>query len=164
VNGGGGTTLASLAVGGDGPGFVDVRHGSLLRVLGEARVGVLPGPGFVVVDGTTGAAFTTWQSDGPLLVGTDAEATVDVLSSGRLSAPSLQLGVNPSGVGALTVAGFAGRTPRPSRSRDSSTSAWPASAPSRSRTAPYVPMGSGSHATSTPKVPFASQVGSGSSR
>jgi T5SS/PEP-CTERM-associated repeat protein len=105
VRSGGGATLASLAVGGGGPGFVDVRQGSLLRVLGEARVGVLPGPGFVVVEGTAGDAFTTWQSDGPLLVGTNAEATFDVLSGGRVTAPSLDLGAEVAGNGALTVAG-----------------------------------------------------------
>lgn len=106
VSGGGGATLASLAVGGGGPGLVDVRQGSLLRVTGEARVGVLPGPGFAVVDGVAGDAFTTWQSDGRLVVGADAEATFDVLAGGRVSAPDVDIGEGVGGNGRLTVAGF----------------------------------------------------------
>ena len=108
VSGGGGATLATLAVGGGGPGLVSVNQGSVLRVLGTTSLGVTPGPGFAVADGVVGDAFTTWQNDGPLLVGVDAEATFDVLAGARVRAPIVQLGVDPTGVGTVTVAGSAG--------------------------------------------------------
>jgi hypothetical protein len=96
---GGGATFASLAIGG-GTGLRGRAPGQSLRVSAR-RVSAAAGPGFVVVEGAAGDAFTTCAERRAAPSARTPKRRSDVLSGGRVTAPSLDLGAEVAGNGRL---------------------------------------------------------------